>query len=73
MRFLRSGSDEYYKLEEEADNIHRCRANATTTIEREKWIEQGKELTRQMYTEYGRSDKMVKGIVESHECVKLFL
>ena len=26
MRFLRSGSDEYYKLEEEADNIHRCRA-----------------------------------------------
>ena len=66
MRFLRSGSDEYYKLEEEADNIHRCRANATTTIEREKWVEQGKELTRQMYAEYGRSDKMVKGIVESH-------
>ena len=65
MRFLRSGSDEYYKLEEEADNIHRCRANATT-IEREKWIEQGKELTRQMYAEYGQSDKMVKGIVESH-------
>ena len=40
---LRSGSDEHYQIEKEADYIHRCRANATTSTEYEKWVEQGKE------------------------------
>ena len=40
---LRSGSDEHYQIEKEADYIHRCRTNATTSTEYEKWVEQGKE------------------------------
>lgn len=63
---LRSGFDEHYQIEKEADYIHRCRTNATTSTEYEKWVEQGKELARQIRTEYGHSDRLSNSIIEAH-------
>lgn len=66
MGFLRSGSDEDYRLKEEADFIHRKCANATTSFEREKWAEKGEALAREMRAEYGLNDEQSEYIIKDN-------
>lgn len=66
MSFLRSGSDEDYRLKEEADYIHRKYADATTYDERDKWAEKGEALAREMRAEYGLGDKQVQMIINDN-------
>lgn len=66
MSFLRSGSDEDYRLKEEADYIHRQCVDAATHDEREKWAAKGEALARNMREEYGLGDEQVKRIIEDN-------
>lgn len=66
MSFLRSGSDEDYRLKKEADFIHRQCVNATTTVEQDEWATKGEDLAREMRAKYGLNDKQVNSIINDH-------
>lgn len=60
---LRNGSDEHWKLRDQADYIYRQAANSRTSDERRKWAEKGKNLAYGMREKYGFSDEIVERLI----------
>lgn len=66
MGFLRSGSDEDYKLKEEADYIHRQYTNARTGEEQEHWGQAADDMVRAMHAKYGLDDEQSNSIIKDN-------
>lgn len=71
MGFLRNGSDEYYKLKEEADLIHRQHSDARTWDEQKKWEQAADDLVRAMHGKYGLDDEVANSIIEDNYLTRL--
>ena len=64
---LRSGSDEYWKLKEQAEHIYRKSAEALGKSDaQKKWAEKGKDLVYEMRAEYGFSDENVEWLIKQY-------
>lgn len=63
---LKSGSDEYWKLEEQAEYIYRQAADARNSDERRRWAERGKNLAYRMREKYGLSDEVVERLISNY-------
>ena len=65
---LRSGSDDYWKLKEQAEYIYRGAADAMGKgmHVQKKWAEKGEKLAYAMREEYGFSDENVEWLIKQY-------
>lgn len=62
---LRNGSDEHWKILEQAERYYRKRCDSTGSA-REHWTEKCNKLADQLREDYGYSDPIVKDIIERY-------
>lgn len=64
---LKNGSDEYWKIKEQAERIYRKKANARSSSEREEWAERGKEMADRLREDFGYRDECVKYLIKEFD------
>lgn len=62
---LKNGSEEYWEIKEHAERLYRKRANASSSSEREMYIEKCNEYADRLIEKYG-FDKEVKYIIKQY-------
>lgn len=62
-----SGTDEYWKLKEQAERIYHKKAEANSSSERDKWVERGHALADRLREEWGYNDSAVKDLINWYD------
>lgn len=60
---IQSGSDEYWKIREQAERIYWRRVKARSSSEREIWIRNGNEMADRLREKYGFDDKQINYLI----------
>lgn len=60
---LKNGSDEYWKINDQAERIYRSRTESRTTDDERRWIRHGNDFADRLREKYGADDSEVERLI----------